>query len=110
MSNNAIHSIGLYTYVILRERDATFNSIFFFFNDTAPPDIYPLPLHDALPILFPTCGRVCLCSGRVYVERPLFERFGEALAQGARALKIGGPYEGAALGPLISYGPPILSA
>src|SRR5256885_15936503 len=50
MSNNAIHSIGLYTYVILRERDATFNSIFFFFNDTAPPDIYPLPLHDALPI------------------------------------------------------------
>src|SRR5256886_6820419 len=23
---------------------------FFFFNDTAPPDIYPLPLHDALPI------------------------------------------------------------
>src|SRR3989440_8630446 len=25
-------------------------SVFFFFNDTAPPDIYPLPLHDALPI------------------------------------------------------------
>src|SRR5256885_14592158 len=23
---------------------------FFFFNDTAPPEIYPLPLHDALPI------------------------------------------------------------
>src|SRR5260221_1990017 len=22
----------------------------FFFNDTAPPEIYPLPLHDALPI------------------------------------------------------------
>src|SRR2546429_7235484 len=28
---------------------------FFFFNDTAPPDIYPLPLHDALPIFF-GCG------------------------------------------------------
>src|SRR2546430_5893532 len=24
--------------------------IFFFFNDPAPTDIYPLPLHDALPI------------------------------------------------------------
>src|SRR2546430_13483809 len=25
-------------------------SLFFFFNDTATPEIYPLPLHDALPI------------------------------------------------------------
>src|ERR1017187_6914329 len=24
--------------------------VFFFFNDTAPTEIYPLPLHDALPI------------------------------------------------------------
>src|SRR2546427_3793083 len=28
---------------------------FFFFNDTAPTDIYPLPLHDALPISAATC-------------------------------------------------------
>src|SRR5258708_22297621 len=27
-----------------------FYSSFFFFNDPAPPEIYPLPLHDALPI------------------------------------------------------------
>src|SRR5258707_10230903 len=27
-------------------------SSFFFFNDTAPTEIYTLPLHDALPILF----------------------------------------------------------
>src|SRR5256885_12740382 len=27
-----------------------FISFFFFFNDTAPTEIYPLPLHDALPI------------------------------------------------------------
>src|ERR1039457_3142829 len=26
---------------------------FFFFNDTAPPEISPLPLHDALPIWAP---------------------------------------------------------
>src|SRR2546430_9734971 len=27
-------------------------SSFFFFNDTAPTEIYTLPLHDALPIFF----------------------------------------------------------
>src|SRR2546430_4251868 len=32
---------------------------FFFFNDTAPPEIYPLSLHDALPI----CSSACTCSG-----------------------------------------------
>src|SRR2546428_13646779 len=26
------------------------SSIFFFLNDPAPPEIYPLPLHDAFPI------------------------------------------------------------
>src|SRR5260370_16934940 len=52
--------------------------------------------------VFSNCGQVCLCSERVYVERPLFERFVEALARRARALKIGGPYEGADMGPLIS--------
>ncbi len=52
--------------------------------------------------VFSNCGQVCLCSERVYVERPLFARFVEALAQRARRLKIGGPYEGADLGPLIS--------
>src|SRR5260221_909595 len=29
-------------------------SFFFFFNDTAPPEIYPLSLHDALPIFHGT--------------------------------------------------------
>src|SRR5215472_4725774 len=52
--------------------------------------------------VFSNCGQVCLCSERVYVERPLFERFLESLAARARALKIGGPYEGADIGPLIS--------
>src|SRR5258707_15850170 len=32
-----------FTYVI-------FSFFFFFFNDTAPPEFYPLPLPDALPI------------------------------------------------------------
>src|SRR2546422_6086632 len=29
---------------------SSFLFFFFFFNDTAPPEIYTLPLHDALPI------------------------------------------------------------
>jgi aminomuconate-semialdehyde/2-hydroxymuconate-6-semialdehyde dehydrogenase len=52
--------------------------------------------------VFSNCGQVCLCSERVYVERPIFERFVEALAARARQLKVGGPYQGADLGPLIS--------
>src|SRR2546430_15321354 len=31
---------------------------FFFFNDTAPPEIYPLPLRAALPISRPRAARV----------------------------------------------------
>src|SRR5215470_6982422 len=52
--------------------------------------------------VFSNCGQVCLCSERVYVERPIFERFVSALVAKARALRIGGPYEDADLGPLIS--------
>src|SRR5579863_1416729 len=59
-------------------------------------------LAGTLRAVFSNCGQVCLCCERVYVERPLFERFVAALTERARALKIGGPYEGADLGPLIS--------
>ena len=59
-------------------------------------------LAGTLRSVFSNCGQVCLCSERVYVERAIFERFLEALAARARALKIGGPYEGADMGPLIS--------
>src|SRR5262249_38715554 len=52
--------------------------------------------------VFANSGQVCLCSERVYVERPIFERFVAALAERAARLKVGGPYEGADMGPLIS--------
>src|SRR5215469_7938060 len=52
--------------------------------------------------VFSNCGQVCLCSERVYIERPIYERFLEALAARARGLKIGGPFEGVDMGPLIS--------
>jgi aminomuconate-semialdehyde/2-hydroxymuconate-6-semialdehyde dehydrogenase len=52
--------------------------------------------------VFSNCGQVCLSSERVYIERPIFERFVTALVQRALALKIGGPYEEPDMGPLIS--------
>lgn len=52
--------------------------------------------------VFSNCGQVCLCSERVYVERPIFDRFVAALKQKAEAIQVGSPYDGAEMGPLIS--------
>ncbi|MFF0741673.1 2-hydroxymuconic semialdehyde dehydrogenase [Streptomyces sp. NPDC004111] len=38
---------------------------------------------------FTNSGQVCLCTERVYVERPVFEEFAEALARGAREVAYG---------------------
>jgi aminomuconate-semialdehyde/2-hydroxymuconate-6-semialdehyde dehydrogenase len=53
--------------------------------------------------IFMNTGQVCLCSERVYVERPLYDRFCEALTARVRALKLGRPRdEGTDMGPVIS--------
>jgi aminomuconate-semialdehyde/2-hydroxymuconate-6-semialdehyde dehydrogenase len=53
--------------------------------------------------VFANCGQVCLGTERVYVERPLFERFLEQLKNKAEALKPGRPEDKTTgLGPLIS--------
>jgi aminomuconate-semialdehyde/2-hydroxymuconate-6-semialdehyde dehydrogenase len=53
--------------------------------------------------IFLNTGQVCLCSERVYVERPLFARFCEALISRVRTLKLGRPRDaGTDMGPLIS--------
>jgi len=52
---------------------------------------------------FLNCGQVCLGTERVFVERPLFERFVAALKERAEALKPGAPDDaGTSFGPLIS--------
>lgn len=52
---------------------------------------------------FLNCGQVCLGTERIYVERPLFERFVAALKERAEALKPGAPTDGGtSFGPLIS--------
>ena len=53
--------------------------------------------------VFANCGQVCLCSERVFVERPIFERFVEALKAQAEALVPADPWaDDCTLGPLIS--------
>jgi aminomuconate-semialdehyde/2-hydroxymuconate-6-semialdehyde dehydrogenase len=52
---------------------------------------------------FENCGQVCLGTERVYVQRPIFDRFVAALKASAERLVIGMPHEpGVGLGPLIS--------
>jgi aminomuconate-semialdehyde/2-hydroxymuconate-6-semialdehyde dehydrogenase len=53
---------------------------------------------------FENTGQVCLGTERVYVQRPIFERFVDALAARARALRPGRPTDaGTTFGPLISH-------
>ena len=52
---------------------------------------------------FLNTGQVCLCAERVYVERPIFDRFVESLKRKAESLRLASPLDKATeLGPLIS--------
>ncbi|ABO60475.1 2-hydroxymuconic semialdehyde dehydrogenase [Burkholderia vietnamiensis] len=52
---------------------------------------------------FANCGQVCLGTERVYVERPIFDRFVSALKKGAEGMQLGRPEDLATgMGPLIS--------
>jgi aminomuconate-semialdehyde/2-hydroxymuconate-6-semialdehyde dehydrogenase len=52
---------------------------------------------------FLNTGQVCLCAERVYVERPIFDRFVNALKKKAESLRMGSPLDPSTdLGPLIS--------
>lgn len=52
---------------------------------------------------FANCGQVCLGTERVYVERPIFEKFVTALKARSEKLKLGPPDDASTtMGPLIS--------
>lgn len=52
---------------------------------------------------FLNCGQVCLCTERIYVERPIFDRFVQGLKERAERLAPGMPDDPATtLGPLVS--------
>jgi aminomuconate-semialdehyde/2-hydroxymuconate-6-semialdehyde dehydrogenase len=53
--------------------------------------------------VFMNTGQICLCAERIYVERPLFERFVPALKKKAEGLRLGWPTDDTTTtGPLIS--------
>ncbi len=53
--------------------------------------------------VFENCGQVCLGTERVYVQRPIFDKFVKALKEKAETLKIGpSDMPGVGMGPLIS--------
>ena len=53
--------------------------------------------------VFANCGQVCLNTERVYVERPIFNKFVEALKARAEGLKRGDPFDKTtSQGPLVS--------
>src|SRR3989454_9433268 len=81
---------------------------FFFFNDPAPPEIYTLSLHDALPIssrhvLRPSCSRPGRWSGR--------DRLGafRARAAGARRRHVLGHHLAVRVGPCRRRAPAALA-
>lgn len=52
---------------------------------------------------FLNTGQVCLCTERVYVERPIYERFVAAMTAKANGMQLGDPWKNQTqLGPLIS--------
>src|SRR5260370_41583265 len=55
---------------------------FFFLNDTAPTEIYPLPLHDALPIYHASKDRSrrAARAACLFAREPLRWRAGPAVA------------------------------
>ncbi|MEU8802317.1 2-hydroxymuconic semialdehyde dehydrogenase [Spirillospora sp. NPDC048819] len=54
---------------------------------------------------FTNGGQVCLCTERLYVQRPVYEEFVERLGESARALRFGWPDDpGTAMMPMISAG------
>ncbi len=49
-------------------------------------------------------GQICLCGSRVYIERPIYERFRDAFVAATQALVVGDPNEDATrLGALASH-------
>src|SRR5256885_11652206 len=72
--------------------------MFFFLNDTAPPEIYPLSLHDALPIYRAGEGRA---RGYLAGALQVADRHREAEEEGRAALSLleqSPPYLAALLG------------
>ncbi|KAG0338538.1 hypothetical protein BG000_003788 [Podila horticola] len=52
---------------------------------------FELALKTSLRSSFANQGEICLCGSRIFVERPIYEKFLTGLVQGAKGLKVGDP-------------------
>ena len=63
----------------------------------------PAALDGLTRSVFANTGQVCLCTERVYVQRPIFDELAAGLVDRARSLRLGRPSDAATTtGPLIS--------
>jgi aminomuconate-semialdehyde/2-hydroxymuconate-6-semialdehyde dehydrogenase len=54
---------------------------------------------------FANQGQICLCGSRIFVEKPLYEKFRDALVEKVKNLKVGNPQEDSSrLGAVVSKG------
>jgi aminomuconate-semialdehyde/2-hydroxymuconate-6-semialdehyde dehydrogenase len=44
---------------------------------------------------FANNGQICLCGSRIYIERPIYEKFRNELVRRTKALKVGDPFDDA---------------
>ncbi|MBM3329463.1 MAG: aldehyde dehydrogenase [Calditrichaeota bacterium] len=66
---------------------------------------YDAALETALEAAFRNQGEICLCGSRIYVEKPLYDRFRSDFVERAKTLKVGDPRESdTRQGALISAG------
>jgi len=50
-------------------------------------------LKTSLQSSFSNQGQICLCGSRIFIERPIYEKFRNAFVEKASRLKVGSPYE-----------------
>ena len=64
---------------------------------------YDDALQTTLRSSFSNQGQICLCGSRIYIERPIYERFKNDLVKAVKAMKIGHPAdENTRIGALVS--------
>ena len=60
-------------------------------------------LKTSLQSSFSNQGQICLCGSRIFIERPIYDRFRDAFVEKAGKLKVGSPYlEESQIGALVS--------
>jgi aminomuconate-semialdehyde/2-hydroxymuconate-6-semialdehyde dehydrogenase len=60
-------------------------------------------MEDTMRSTFSNNGQICLCGSRIYVERPLYEKFRDEFVRRTKALRVGDPLDDATdMGALVS--------